>query len=176
MSGVLPSGRMDRTLAIALVTTLLLACASDDHAPREKSSEVTERPAPATDLDAGVSATSAPVPLDAPGIADYGVAQPLQRSEPTGSAYRPPRARARTLELILRSTPPGAEASVDGKSIGLTPTFWRGKMTGKRREFTFVLRDYAVARYRFVPTTNGVVHASLQPLTTDEPDAGPGQR
>ncbi len=87
--------------------------------------------------------------------------------------YQAPRERGRMVELTLRSTPPGAEAAIDGRLIGPTPTYWRGPLTGQPREFTFVMPDYAMARYRFVPTTNGVVHATLLPLMNGEADAGP---
>jgi hypothetical protein len=78
----------------------------------------------------------------------------------------------RPIEIFLRSTPPGAIAAVDGRVIGPTPTFWRGATSDRPREFTFVLDDHAMARYRFVATTSGVVHATLEPLM-DGADAGP---
>ena len=119
-------------------------------------------PGPEPPQAAPADATPAPPPDDA---------EPLD----VAPAWRPPTEptnRARTLEITLRSTPPGAIAAVDGKVIGATPTFWRGKTTGRDREFTFVLADHAMARYRFVPTTSGVVHATLKPLVRDDDDAG----
>lgn len=93
----------------------------------------------------------------------------------------------RPLHIKLLSTPSGALAAVDGTPIGRTPAFWQGEFTGKPREFTFVLPGHAMARYRFVPTTNGVVHGTLVKLAAepddahearrdhlDSPDAGPG--
>jgi hypothetical protein len=84
------------------------------------------------------------------------------------SGRRPTRA----VELLLRSTPPGAIASIDGQPLGKTPILWAGKTDGQPREFTFALPGYAVARYRFIPTRSGVVHGSLRRLVTG-PDAGP---
>ncbi len=80
--------------------------------------------------------------------------------------------KSRALELVLRSTPPGAVAAVDGITVGPTPTLWEGTVDGRAREFTFVLPGYAIARYRFVPTQSGVVHGTLGRLKT-LPDAGP---
>jgi hypothetical protein len=85
----------------------------------------------------------------------------------------PSRHKGRALELLLRSTPPGAVAAVDGEAIGPTPTLWAGEGDGRPREFTFVLPGYATARYRFVPTHPGVVHGTLERLKLDDLDAGP---
>jgi hypothetical protein len=85
----------------------------------------------------------------------------------------PSRHKGRALELLLRSTPPGAVAAVDGEAIGPTPTLWAGESDGRAREFTFVLPGYATARYRFVPTHPGVVHGTLERLKLDDLDAGP---
>jgi hypothetical protein len=75
------------------------------------------------------------------------------------------------IDITLRSTPPGAQVMVDGTNMGVAPTFWSGQADGSPHEFTFVLAGHAVARYRFVPVTSGVIHARLEAVT-DEPDAG----
>jgi hypothetical protein len=76
-----------------------------------------------------------------------------------------PRARnARVLGIMLRSAPSGAIAAVDGQPIGATPAYWEGEFTGGEREFTFALAGHAVARYRFVPVTSGVVFGHLEPI------------
>jgi hypothetical protein len=80
-------------------------------------------------------------------------------------------ARSRPIDIVLRSSPPGATAAVDGVPIGPTPTYWSGDANGREHEFTFVLPGYAFARYRFVPITSGVVHARLEVLAEDT-DAG----
>jgi len=72
----------------------------------------------------------------------------------------------------LRSTPPGAIAAVDGVPVGPTPAVWEGSTDGRPREFTFVLPGYSIARYRFIPMQNGVVHGTLGRLKA-EFDAGP---
>lgn len=74
------------------------------------------------------------------------------------------------IDIILRSSPSGARAAVDGTEIDRTPTFVQVE-AGKPHEFTFNLEGYAFARYRFVPVTNGVVHARLDPIAEDV-DAG----
>lgn len=79
--------------------------------------------------------------------------------------------KGRLIELVLRSTPSGAIAAMDGVPIGPTPAVWQGETDGRPREFTFVLPGYAIARYRFIPMQSGVVHGTLDRLKS-EPDAG----
>ncbi len=80
--------------------------------------------------------------------------------------------KSRPIELILRSTPAGAIAAVDGVPVGPTPAVWEGSTDGRPREFTFVLPGYSIARYRFIPMQSGVVHGTLGRLKA-EIDAGP---
>jgi hypothetical protein len=75
------------------------------------------------------------------------------------------------IAITLRSSPPGATAAVDGTPVGTTPAYWGGDADGREHEFTFDLRGYALARYRFVPITSGVIHARLDPIA-EETDAG----
>ena len=77
------------------------------------------------------------------------------------------------IRVILESTPSGAMAAVDGATVGRTPTLWSGEVDGKPHEFTFVLPGHAMARYRFVPTTDGIVHGELHKLPDSDEDAGP---
>ncbi len=90
------------------------------------------------------------------------------RPRPQAASTRPP---AHPIDITLRTTPPGARATVDGVPIGTTPAFWTGDANGHDHEFTFVLdgrqqngQRYAVARYRFVPVTSGIIHVTLAPL------------
>ena len=78
---------------------------------------------------------------------------------------------ARPIEVTLRSSPPGATAAVDGTVVGTTPAYWGGEADGHEHEFTFDLKGFALARYRFVPVTSGVIHARLEPIA-EETDAG----
>lgn len=75
------------------------------------------------------------------------------------------------IQITLRTSPPGASAAVDGIPVGATPAYWSGDADGREHEFTFDLRGYALARYRFVPITSGVIHARLDPIA-EETDAG----
>ena len=77
----------------------------------------------------------------------------------------------RAIDVTLRSSPPGAVASVDGTPIGNTPAFWSGYADGREHQFVFTLPGHAIARYRFVPVSSGVIHARLERIA-DEPDAG----
>ena len=82
--------------------------------------------------------------------------------------------KSRPIELILRSSPTGAIAAVDGVPVGPTPAVWEGATDGRPREFTFVLPGYSIARYRFIPMQSGVVHGTLGRLKA-EIDAGPSE-
>ena len=84
--------------------------------------------------------------------------------------------KGRTIQIVLRSSPPGAVAAVDGVAVGPTPTLWEGTVDATPREFTFVLPGYAIARYRFVPTRNGVVHGTLEPIKAEGEDGDPRDR
>jgi hypothetical protein len=79
-----------------------------------------------------------------------------------------PTIKGKVVELVLRSTPPGATASIDGKEIGVTPTFWSGAADQRAHEFTFVKAGHSMARYRFVATHSGVVHGNLAKLQTSD--------
>jgi hypothetical protein len=150
------------------------ACSGGDRPP-----EPTAPPAPATALHgsgAGSGSGEAPAPIDA-GITTLPTFDPsaghLDGDDgAVVTSRRPGTVRSgRTLEIVLRSTPAGALAAVDGVVVGRTPAYWEGDFTGREREFTFVLPGHAVGRYRFVPTTSGVVHAPLVKLETPH-DAG----
>lgn len=75
------------------------------------------------------------------------------------------------IDVIVRSTPPGAVVMVDNVPIGNTPTYWAGTADGREHTFSFELAGYAGQFYRFVPITSGVIHVHLD-LVTGEPDAG----
>jgi hypothetical protein len=145
-----------------LLLAFLAACGSKDEPPM---------PTPLV-LDAG----PLPITPPAPGITELPTYDPasgahLDGKEREAAPARPRNRNARMIGIMLRSTPPGAIAAVDGQPIGPTPTYWEGEFTGSEREFTFALAKHAVARYRFVPTTNGVVHGRLEPIA-DRPGAG----
>ena len=121
-----------------------------------------------------------PVPATAPG--DAGVKQlgpvlvdPGDMHLDDDVAKRPvqnqPTHPGKQIDIILRSSPSGAMAAVDGVPVGITPAYWSGMADGREHEFTFVHADHAVARYRFVPISSGVIHARLTPVSEDV-DAG----
>jgi hypothetical protein len=152
---------------LALVVTALLtasACSGDNDAPRKR-----DQPAVAlVPGDGGVSqAITVPSGVDpsAVHLDDYsGTARPL--------APQPlPGRERRAIDVTLRSTPPGAVAAVDGTPVGTTPAFWSGYADGREHQFVFTLSGHAIARYRFVPVSSGVIHARLERIA-DEPDAG----
>ena len=137
------------------------------------------RAAVAIALVAGCSSPSQPAspPPETPAAADAGVAR-IAEATPTVDDVRapaPPRETTRPgrpIEIMLRSTPASSMVAVDGKQLGITPQVWEGT-TGGEHEFTFVLKDHAVARYRFVPVASGVVHARLERIVEETPvDAG----
>ncbi len=153
-----------RGLRITLVVLGLSVSCGDDDAPAPAAD-----PAPTTTLDAG-GAVAVATSADAGDQLAYHLDDPTVSYTPRLEGKRV--AKTRMLELTLRSTPPGATAAVDGASVGPTPAFWTGPANGRQREFTFVLPGYAMARYRFVPIKNGIVHGTLKRLTVDAPDAG----
>lgn len=170
-------------LALAGLAAVSIAavssCGLDDDAPLAARSTAPTAPPdepetpPPPSLDAARQPSeSQPAPASSSGEPDYHLDPDPVSSAPLA---RPRARRARNVELVLRSTPAGAAAAVDGQPIGKTPTFWIGTTDGRPREFTFALPGYAVARYRFVPATNGVVHATLRQLVTLPPDGGPAQ-
>lgn len=121
-----------------------------------------------------------PPPPPPPPPSDAAVVEPVPPPrEPTGMHLDPyvpstggrPAAKpaGRQIEVMLRSTPAGAQVAVDGIEIGKTPQLWQG-LTGEH-EFTFRLPGHALARYRFHVITTGVVHGRLDPVAR-EPDAG----
>jgi hypothetical protein len=110
--------------------------------------------------------------------ADAGLARVAAETTPTVDDLRAPAVPRETtrpgrpIEIMLRSTPPSSMVAVDGKQLGITPQVWEGT-TGGEHEFTFVLKDHDVARYRFVPVASGVVHARLERIVDETPiDAG----
>ncbi|MBK7539120.1 MAG: PEGA domain-containing protein [Myxococcales bacterium] len=120
-------------------------------------------PSPGGALDPAAASSPA-------GITELPVFDPeaghLDRDTPAASvpATRPRRG-ARMLGILLRSSPAGALAAVDGQPVGRTPAYWEGELTGGEREFTFSLPGHISARYRFVPITNGVVHGHLEAIS-----------
>ena len=130
-----------------LALLLLIAACSEKAAPQQKI----EPPKPP--------------PLPAPAGHTIGHDEPVHVA-PTGT-----NTHSHPIEVTLRSTPPGATAAVDGTVVGTTPAYWGGDADGREHEFTFDLRGFALARYRFVPVTSGVIHARLDPIT-DDTDAG----
>jgi hypothetical protein len=81
---------------------------------------------------------------------------------------------AKPIDVVLKSTPAGAMAAVDGSPIGYTPTLWQGDADGREHDFTFEKPGHTLAHYRFIPIASGVVHARLVPIADDRLDAGVG--
>ncbi|MDB4955896.1 MAG: hypothetical protein JWO36_3465 [Myxococcales bacterium] len=123
--------------------------------------------AKAAPIDAGTGAAKV--------IKSYDPASGMHLDDDTAPQLAPPPATphaAHPIDVTLRSTPSGASAIVDGVFVGVTPAFWSGEADGHEHEFTFVKPGYALARYRFVPVSSGVVHARLEPISEDIIDAG----
>jgi len=136
----------------------MAAACSDKTSPQPTPQEPVKTPG-----DAGVKPLG-PVLVD-PGDMhlDDDVAKRPVQTQPTHPGKQ--------IDIILRSSPSGATAAVDGVPVGITPAYWSGMADGREHEFTFVLADHAVARYRFVPISSGVIHARLTPVSEDV-DAG----
>jgi hypothetical protein len=148
-------------LPVAIALTFALACSSKPDAPRAEPPAEGSHSEGTGAGDRGVEEAAAP-----------GSGPQTDRPAAGPPPARPAQGRAaRPIDIVLRSSPAGATAAVDGVPVGPTPTYWSGDANGREREFTFVLPGYAFARYRFVPITSGVVHARLEVLT-DDTDAG----
>jgi hypothetical protein len=145
----------------AIALTFSLACSSKPDAPRAEPPAAGSHPEGSGAGERAVEEAGEPGTSPRP---DRPTAGPAPARPAQGRAARP-------IDIVLRSSPSGATAAVDGVPIGPTPTYWSGDANGREREFTFVLPGYAFARYRFVPITSGVVHARLEVLTADT-DAG----
>ena len=133
-----------------LVIAAIAGCSGKSNAP----------PPPVVPIDAAVGRPLGPVTESPEPVRDD-----PRRAPPTIRPSHP-------IDVILLSTPNGAEAAVDGQPLGPTPAYWNGTADGREHEFTFVLPGHAVARYRFVPITSGVIHARLERVPSDEIDAG----
>jgi len=142
----------------AICLTFALACSSKSEPPRPEPAQEATR----NDGSAGGDRTS-----EAAGDVTSGARGEREPGPPGRQTAR----AGRPIDIVLRSSPPGATAAVDGVPIGPTPTYWAGEANGREHEFTFVMPGYAFARYRFVPITSGVVHARLEVLAEDT-DAG----
>ena len=141
----------------AWIAVVLAACASKEEPPR---------PAPIVRSDAGVPSDG----ITVIGRFDPASGMHLDDDGPNPTRPRQPRAPGKPVDITLRSSPPGAIVAVDGQQIGRTPAY-APVTSGVEHEFTFVLDGFAFARYRFVPVQSGVVHATLEPVTS-EVDAG----
>jgi len=141
--------------AIAAIVALGASCSPKSEPPPQP----VQAPADAATTD-GITAIGTFDPASGRHLDDdgAGVTRPV----------RPKNRPTRPLDIMLRSTPTGAMAAVDGVQVGITPAYWFGESDGREHEFTFVLRNHAVARYRFVPIQSGVVHARLEPVAVDE--------
>lgn len=143
-----------------VVVALTAAC------PAKKRDEPVVEPVPVrVAADAGVRNPMTGVTIEGSG---------MHLDDDVGSrTVQPPATGARQgqIQITLHSTPSGATAAVDGVPVGTTPTFWSGAADGKPHDFTFTRPGSAMARYRFVPITSGVIHARLDPIG-EEVDAG----
>ncbi len=89
------------------------------------------------------------------------------------AAAKRPKGPAVPIGITLKSEPSGATVLVDGENLGVTPKYWAGVADGTEHEFAFTKPNFALARYRFVPITSGVLHATLERVSLGEsPDAG----
>jgi hypothetical protein len=144
-------------ILLALVATLAACSDKEDPQPAAQPPAVGQR----VRGDAGVTAVVVDEPSADDGMTGGSAEQQVRRPNRPG----------RPIDITLRSTPPGAQVAVDGMVIGNTPAFWSGMADGHEHEFVFTMRRHAIARYRFVPVSSGVIHGRLDPIREDI-DAG----
>ncbi len=162
-------------VSLSLVLAVALGCANKSQPASEHSHE--------HEHEAGRSEAPGSAAI-APPVAATRVAPAIE--PPIGTRYDRvgDPGHGHPIDITLRSSPPGATASVDGVVVGATPAYWSGTADGHEHEFTFVAPGHAVARYRFVPITSGVIHARLERVAEepstgapdDEPEAAPQPR
>ena len=145
------------TFATASLTLVLFAGCSDQAVSTQPAQILPAVSVPATEEPEATVTTKKKGPFHLDDEKQIG--PPLETTPVT-----PREPGSKQVELVLRSSPPGANAAVDGVIIGRTPTLWRARRDGKVHEFTFVLTGHSVARYKFIPIRSGVVHGSLQRL------------
>jgi hypothetical protein len=129
------------------------------------------RAQPQLPIDAGVRQLAQGTPVMPPTGSTIATGHLDDEGDPQRHITTGPNRPARPIDVMLRSTPNGAQAAVDGIVIGPTPAYWNGNADGREHEFTFVLSGHAIARYRFVPISSGTIHARLVPISEDV-DAG----
>lgn len=153
---------MKSSVAVALLL-FTGACSDDGGSPPAKTLPPIVVLVPS---DAGTTAVAVPPGTDPSAVHfdDHGTFRPVQQP-PLPSRER------RAIDVTLRSSPPGARVAVDGTAVGVTPAFWSGYADGREHEFVFTVPGHAIARYRFVPVSSGVIHARLDPIA-EERDAG----
>lgn len=157
-------------LLTLLVPAALVACKDGDD---RKAAD----PLPPVTIIQPIDAGPVPPTLDgASGVTQLPAFDPgggfhLDDAPSTRPSGRLPPREKKVAQIILRSSPTGAMAAVDGVRLGPTPVLWEGLLDGQPREFTFVMAGHALARYRFVPITGGIVHGTLVKITDDR-DAG----
>jgi len=140
-----------------LLALALVACSSD---PPPTTATTEPKTAPA---DAAVDTVTAIGSNDPDRFTDPDPTRRIGQPPPPPARKGP----QRTIDIMLKSSPTGAMAAVDGVQVGITPAYWYGDADGREHEFTFVLRGHAVGRYRFVPIQSGTVHAKLEPVVQD---------
>jgi hypothetical protein len=156
--------------ALAALLFLVPACGEDPPAPAQAAPADAAPGVVFAPADAAPAAKDESPELAPPSDTFHLDAPSIRRSGPAATAVAP----ARRLEITLRSTPSRARVMVDGEPVGQTPAYWEGEADGQPREFTFVLPGYEMARYRFVPTRSGIVHATLERIPGAVPaDAAP---
>jgi hypothetical protein len=134
---------MPRQRPLLVASLLLLACSS-----KPDGAKPAAQAAAATTDAAGAPATTP--------------------SGETPAASTPPAPPPKPkLHIQLRSTPPGAEAAVDGRPAGRTPTVAEIDDDGREHEFTFLLAGYGLERYKTRPIQSGVIHAQMRAVPLD---------
>ena len=152
-------------IAILLWGFVSVGCATEDAADRV----VTQPPKSEVTHVSDASVVAEPLPSAITVAPSVGTHLDGDATGYRPRGFQPKQEKGKTIELVLRSTPPGATASIDGRSIGVTPTFWSGRADQQAHEFTFVKDGHVMARYRVVATHSGVVHGTLSPLQATEP-------
>ena len=145
----------------ACLVVAIAACSSKSDPP--------PAPPPPVIADAGVDGITAIVAFDPAS----GMHLDDDSNSAPGKPSRRPKVQGVPIGILLKSEPTNANVSVDGEYLGVTPKYWSGTADGTEHVFAFTKANYALAHYKFVPISSGVLHATLVRVSSGETlDAG----
>ncbi len=147
----------------AVLVVLVAACSEKTDAPPPAPAPLTP-PADASSVDGITTITGY----------DPASGMHLDDDNPNRTQPKRPMRNGTPIGILLKSTPSGAAAFVDGEYVGDTPHYWSGIADGSTHEFAFAKANYALARFSIVPISSGTLHPTLERVGEAPGDGGLG--